>query len=191
MSMRPTFPTMRRAIFVDRDGTLNPDLHYLADGERIELYPGVGEAIRLAHSHGFLVVCVTNQSGVERGYYTTDDVERMHTRLNTLLHREGTQIDGFYFCPHTPEHGCACRKPGTEMFERAARDFSIDLRTSAIIGDRVIDLQAGHRLSLVSALVPSPGHETETAKDVQAQAAHPEIQGSTFLIAMCRLLACG
>jgi D-glycero-D-manno-heptose 1,7-bisphosphate phosphatase len=191
MLTRPLPPDRTRAVFVDRDGTLNPDLHYLADVERLELYPRVGEAIRLAHAHGFLVVCITNQSGVERGYYSTEDVERMHARLNALLHRDGTQIDGFYFCPHTPEHGCHCRKPGTELFERAARDFSIDLRSSAIIGDRVLDLQAGHRLSLVSALVPSPGHEAETRAEVRAHSAQPEIQGSTFLIAMCRLLARG
>ncbi len=184
-------PPRIRAVFVDRDGTLNPDPRYLADTERLELYPRVGEAIRLAHAHGFHVICVTNQSGVERGFYTAEDVERMHVRLNALLHRDGTQIDGFYYCPHTPEHGCACRKPGTELFERAARDFSIDLKSSAIIGDRVLDLQAGNRLSLVSAFVPSPGHEVEARAEVTATAAVPEIQASTFLIAMCRVLARG
>jgi D-glycero-D-manno-heptose 1,7-bisphosphate phosphatase len=191
MVARSTIFPRGRAIFVDRDGTLNPDLRYMSDPDRLELYPGVGEAIRLAHLHGFEVVCVTNQSGIERGYYSAEDVDRMHDRLNALLHRSGTQVDGFYYCPHTPEHGCACRKPGVELFERASRDFSIDLLSSAIIGDRALDILAGHRLGLLSVFVPSPGHETESRREIKAHSASPDMEGSTFLIAMCRLLARG
>ncbi|HTP55565.1 MAG TPA: HAD family hydrolase, partial [Thermoplasmata archaeon] len=138
---------------MDRDGTLNPDLHYLKDAARLELFRGVGESLRLAIDRGWLVVCVTNQSGVERGFYTEEDVARIHERLNALLLPAGARVDAFYHCPHAPERGCACRKPGTELFERAARDWGIDLAASAIVGDRVLDAEAGKKLGLLTALV--------------------------------------
>ncbi|MCI4344953.1 MAG: HAD-IIIA family hydrolase, partial [Thermoplasmata archaeon] len=83
----------RRAVFVDRDGTLNPDFHYLADAERLEVYRGVPEGIRLLREHGYRVICVTNQSGVGRGYYRAEDVDKIHARLNARLAAKGASID--------------------------------------------------------------------------------------------------
>ncbi len=181
----------RRALFVDRDGTLNPDLHYLKDAERLELYRGVGRALALAHDCGWAVVCVTNQSGVERGFYTEADVARIHARLNDRLARSGGRIDAFYHCPHAPEHGCRCRKPGTELFERAATDLELDLPTSAILGDRVLDAEAGRRLGMRTALVRWPGHDAEVAAEFRARGIVPDVRADSVEGAVRRLLALG
>ncbi len=182
---------LRRALFVDRDGTLNPDLHYLRDADRLELFPGVGRSLRLARERGDLVVCVTNQSGVERGLYTVADVERIHQRLNELLGRSGARVDAFYFCPHAPEHGCACRKPGTELFERAVRDLGVDLGSSALIGDRLVDMEAGRRLGLLTALVRTPGHEEEVDRELAAAGLRVDVSADSFPGAVQRLLGRG
>lgn len=181
----------RRALFVDRDGTLNPDLHYLKDADRLELFRGVGPALRLVRERGWLVVCVTNQSGVERGFYTEEDVARIHARVNELLAPEGARVDAFYHCPHAPATGCRCRKPGTELFERAAADRSIDLASSAIVGDRVLDAEAGRRLGMLTARVRTPGHGAETDAEFVARAIVPEITADSFAGAVLRVLARG
>jgi histidinol-phosphate phosphatase family protein len=181
----------RRALFVDRDGTLNPDLHYLKDAERLELFRGVGHALRVAREHGELIVCVTNQSGVERGFYTVEDVERIHRRLNERLGQARARVDAFYFCPHVPERGCACRKPGTELFERAGRELSLDLGASAVVGDRAIDIQAGQRLGLLTALVRTPGHEAEVDRELAVARVVPDLTADSFAGAVARVLARG
>jgi len=182
---------LRRALFVDRDGTLNPDLHYLKDANRIELFRGVGDALWLAHLHGFLTICVTNQSGVERGLYTDEDVERIHARLNQLLLRHGAAIDAFYYCPHAPEHRCACRKPGTLLFERARDEWNIDLGASAIIGDRGLDVEAGRRLGMLTAIVPRPGLEAAAEAELSERGVRADLTASTFANAALRILSRG
>jgi D-glycero-D-manno-heptose 1,7-bisphosphate phosphatase len=181
----------RRAVYVDRDGTVNPDLRYLKDAERLEVFRGVAEAVRLLHLHGYLVVCVTNQSGIERGFYTADDVERIHRRVNEILRPEGAAIDAFYYCPHAPETGCRCRKPGTELFERAEADFRIVRAGSAIIGDRGLDIEAGDGLGLLTALVPSPGHAEEVDREMRARGIRPDIVAPSMRAAAARILAIG
>jgi D-glycero-D-manno-heptose 1,7-bisphosphate phosphatase len=181
----------RRALFTDRDGTLNPDLRYLKEADRLDLFRGVGDALALAHEHGYLIVCVTNQSGVDRGLYTREDVERIHRRLNELLRPRRAAIDGFYYCPHAPERGCACRKPGTLLFEEAQREWNIDFPTSAIIGDRRLDIEAGQKLGLLTALVPNRSREGEAAADFANGAARPDLEASTFANAVLRILARG
>jgi D-glycero-D-manno-heptose 1,7-bisphosphate phosphatase len=183
--------TVRRALFVDRDGTLNPDLHYLKDADRLELFRGVGPALRLVREHGELVVCVTNQSGIERGLYTAEDVARIHQRLNELLGRAGARVDAFYYCPHAPEHGCSCRKPGTELFERARADLGLDLAASAIVGDRRVDVEAGRRLGILTALVRTPGHEAEVDRELAEAHLVADLAADSFAGAVSRLLGRG
>jgi D-glycero-D-manno-heptose 1,7-bisphosphate phosphatase len=178
-------------LFVDRDGTLNPDLHYLKDADRLELFRGVGQALRLVREHGELVVCVTNQSGIERGLYTAADVERIHQRLNELLGPAGARVDAFYYCPHAPERGCDCRKPGTALFERARSDLALDLASSAIVGDRLVDIDAGRRLGLLTALVRTPGHEAEVDSELARAHVVPDLSADSFPGAVARLLARG
>ncbi len=189
--LRATARPWRRALFVDRDGTLNPDLHYLKDADRLELFRGVGEALRLVREHGELVVCVTNQSGIERGLYTPADVERIHARVNERLGPSGARGDAFYYCPHAPEHGCRCRKPGTELFERASSELGIDLASSAFVGDRLVDVEAGRRLGLLTAIVRTPGHETEVDEELARAGAIADLTADSFAGAVARLLARG
>ncbi|MCI4366035.1 MAG: HAD family hydrolase [Thermoplasmata archaeon] len=181
----------RRVLFVDRDGTLNPDFHYLKDASRLELFRGVGQALSLAHEHGFLVICVTNQSGIERGFYSRDEVEQIHVRLNELLRPSQTQVDAFFYCPHAPETGCRCRKPKTGLFEDAARAYGIDFSRSAIVGDRPLDIEAGQQLGLLTTLVVPPGHERESREEFRTRGLRPDIVATTFLGGVLRVLARG
>ncbi|MCI4355905.1 MAG: HAD family hydrolase [Thermoplasmata archaeon] len=178
----------RRAVFVDRDGTLNPDLHYLSDAARVEVFRGVGEGLRLLRAHGFLIVCVTNQSGIERGFYTAADVDAIHARINVLLAPLGAGVDRFYYCPHAPGTNCRCRKPGVELFERAKSELGIDLRASAIIGDRSLDVEAGETLGLLTVLVPPPGHEADVLREASSGGPRPDVVASSFRAAALHIL---
>lgn len=182
---------MRRALFVDRDGTLNPDLHYLRDPDRLELFRGVGNALSLARDHGFLVVCVTNQSGVERGFYTREDVDRIHLRLNELLRPHRAHVDAFYYCPHAPEAQCECRKPGTLLFRQARDDWNIDMGTSAIVGDRDLDVDAGRELGMFTAVVASPGHDDDPSYERLRSRGGADVNARSFSSAVLRILARG
>ena len=161
--------TPRKAVFLDRDGTMNTEVNYLHRPEDLELIPGTAEAVKLLNEAGFAVIVVTNQAGVARGYYTEDDVEALHHYMNEKLGETGAAVDAFYYCPHHPEHGvgryrteCGCRKPGTGMFEAAARDLAggIDREHSWMIGDKLIDTEAGHNFGVRSILVGTGYGET-------------------------------
>ena len=181
----------RRAVFVDRDGTLNPDLRYLGEAARLEVFKGVGDGLRMLRAHGYLILCVTNQSGIERGFYTVEDVRRIHDRLNEVLARAGARVDAFYYCPHAPETGCPCRKPGTELFRRAEREWQVDFAGSAIVGDRALDVEAGERMGLLTVVVPPPGHAEALEVELREQHVDPDLRAQSFLGAAMRILAVG
>jgi len=139
-----------RAVFLDRDGTINEEKGYLFRTEEFTFIPGAPEAIRLLKEAGFLVIVVTNQSGVGRGYYDEAAVDALHQHLDEELAALGTGVDGYYFCPHHPEHGigpykleCECRKPLPGMLLQAAADHGIDLSRSYMIGDKLVDVTTG------------------------------------------------
>ncbi|HEV2231522.1 MAG TPA: HAD family hydrolase [Thermoplasmata archaeon] len=176
---------------MDRDGTLNPDLKYLADPERIEVFQGVAAGLRWLRDHGYLIICVTNQSGIDRGLYTSADVDAIHRRLNERLRSLGAAVDAFYYCPHAPERGCDCRKPGTTLFERARDEWGVNLAGSAIVGDRALDVEAGHRLGLLTAMVLTPGHAEEAERELIEVGVEPEIRALSFDGAAARILARG
>jgi len=141
---------MRRAVFLDRDGTINEESNYLWRIEDFSFIEGAAEAIGLLKGAGFLVVVVTNQSGIGRGLYDETDLERLHSHMQDELRRKGTEVDACYFCPHHPEHGtgeygveCDCRKPLPGMLLKAADDLCIDLSVSWMIGDKLADMEAG------------------------------------------------
>lgn len=173
---------------MDRDGTLNPDFHYLAEAERLELYAGVGEGLRLLREHGYAIVCITNQSGVARGFFGESEVHRIHDRMNRILADARARIDAFYYCPHAPGAGCACRKPGVALFERARDELGIEFAGSALIGDRALDIEAGERLGLLTVLVPPPGHEAAAREEVRGLKAAPDLVAGSFRSAALRLL---
>ena len=140
---------MKRAVFLDRDGTINIEKEYLYQIAEFEFIPGAGEAIRLLNQAGILVVVVTNQSGVARGYYTEDDVENLHRHVDRVLERSGAHVDAWLYCPHhSAGRGsyalpCSCRKPLPGMLQKAAEIHDIDLDDSFMVGDKLADIEAG------------------------------------------------
>jgi histidinol-phosphate phosphatase family protein len=133
------------AAFLDRDGSLVVERGYLADPDHIELLPGVPEALHDLRAAGYLLVVVSNQSGVGRELYSLASVHAAMARLREALRRHGVELDAIYFCPHRPEDGCACRKPGTALLERAADDLELSLARSIMIGDKLLDAETGRR----------------------------------------------
>jgi len=141
---------LKPAVFLDRDGVVIEDSHYLGSPERVRLLPGAAAAIASLNRAGWPVVIVSNQSGVGRGMFSEADVDAVHAHLAELLHGYGAKIDAFHFCPHHPDSEvkafrieCECRKPKPGMLQRAATELRLDLRASWMIGDRVSDLEAG------------------------------------------------
>jgi len=150
----------RRAIIMDRDGTVCDEVGYVNHVERIRLLPRSALAIRRANEAGYQTVVVTNQAGVARGYFDESLVEEVHDRVRHLLADEGARLDGIYYCPHHPEVGapayrvaCGCRKPAPGMLLRARDDMGLDLAASYMIGDSVRDVEAGHAAGCTTVLV--------------------------------------
>ena len=153
---------MNRAVFLDRDGTVNEEVGYLTDLEKLRLIPGAGKAIRRLNQAGFTIVLVTNQSGVARGYFPEELVHQAHAQLDAMLKADGARIDSVYYCPHHPTAGnshytldCDCRKPRTGLIERAVQDLSIDLEHSYMVGDKWSDIELGQRAGVHAILVKS------------------------------------
>ncbi len=144
----------QKAVFLDRDGTINKYVGFLRDIDDFELLPGVAEAIRKINESGYLAIVVTNQPVIARGEVTLEQLQQIHNKMETLLGREGAYVDGIYFCPHHPHKGypgevpelkieCGCRKPKAGMLLEAAKDFNIDLSQSFMVGDSETDVQCG------------------------------------------------
>lgn len=149
----------QKAIFLDRDGTLNKYVGFLRNIDDFELIEGVPEAIKLINQSGYLAIVVTNQPVIARGEVSWDELNEIHRKMETLLGKEGAYIDGIYICPHHPDKGfegerpeykidCDCRKPKPGMFLKAAKDFNIDLSLSYMIGDDNRDIEAGNNAGL-------------------------------------------
>ena len=156
--MRDAPSPLRPAVFLDRDGTLIDDEHYLADPDRVRLRPGAARAVRRVNEAGVATVVVTNQSGIARGLLTEDDYARVRERLDALLTEQGARLDASYHCPHHPEFGgpCGCRKPGIALFQQAASEHALDLARSAFVGDKLRDVSPAARFGALGVLVPSP-----------------------------------
>jgi len=153
---------MNRAVFLDRDGTINEEVGYLRSLDMLKIIPGAGAAIRRLNEAGFKVVIITNQSGVARGYFPESLVHEAHALMTAMLRKDGATIDGIYYCPHHPTAGnskhtvlCDCRKPATGLLDRAARDLDIDMKKSFMVGDKWSDVELGHRAGTRSILVRS------------------------------------
>lgn len=142
----------RRAVFLDRDGTINVEKDYLHRVEDFAFIEGAPQAIKRLNDAGFLVIVVTNQSGIARGFFGAEDVDRLHEHIRLQLKAVGAKVDGFYVCPHHPTEGeeffrkdCDCRKGRPGMLLQAAEAFDIDLGSSWIVGDKTADIEAGLR----------------------------------------------
>jgi D-glycero-D-manno-heptose 1,7-bisphosphate phosphatase len=156
--------------FLDRDGTINqspPEGEYVISPDEVRLLDGAAEAIRLLNEHPAKVVVVTNQRGIALGRMSEADLTRVNDRLVELLSREGARLDAIFHCPHH-EGTCECRKPGTGMFERAAREVEgVALTGAAMVGDTARDVEAGRRLGLTTVRIGSRD-EGEAAADHDA-----------------------
>lgn len=164
----------QKAIFLDRDGTINKYVGYLRTPEQFELLEGVGEAIRKINLFGYLAIVVTNQPVIARGEVTADGLQQIHNKMETMLGKEGAYLDGVYYCPHHPDKGfageveelkivCECRKPKAGLLLQAAKDFNIDLSQSWMIGDSENDVLAGKNAGCKTALIG----ETDYGQNLQ------------------------
>ncbi len=163
----------RSAVFLDRDGTLVEEAGYLDRLERLVFFPYTVDAVRALNIAGFQVVVISNQSGVARGIVRESFIAETHEHISRRLAAGGAHVDGFYYCPHHPDgvvealrKPCDCRKPGTGMFTRAARELDLDLRSSFAVGDRWNDLKAGRAVGARTILVRTGyGREAEAAPE--------------------------
>ncbi|MCI4434286.1 MAG: HAD-IIIA family hydrolase [Euryarchaeota archaeon] len=126
----------RKALFIDRDGTINRDCPYCHKLEDLYIYDDAVELMKEYQKNGYIIIILTNQSGIGRGYFTIDEFWRFHNHLLKELEKRGVKIYATYFCPHRPEENCPCRKPNTGMIEKAVREHNIDVENSIVVGDR-------------------------------------------------------
>jgi D-glycero-D-manno-heptose 1,7-bisphosphate phosphatase len=144
---------MPRAVFLDRDNTLVRDAGFVHRVEDLELLPGVPEGLARLRDAGFLLFIVTNQSGIGRGLYTTEQFLAFQEALYERLREHGVEIEGTYFCPHTPEDDCDCRKPRPRHLEEARRVYGLDLGTCWVVGDRASDVELAHNVAAHAAFL--------------------------------------
>ena len=166
----------QRAVFIDRDGTINKYVGFLTDIEDFELIDGVTDAIKKINSSGYLAIVVTNQPVVARGEVSFSELDQIHNKMETLLGKEGAYLDAIYYCPHHPHKGyegeveelkidCECRKPKPGMLLKAAGDFNIDLTRSWMIGDGENDIKAGNAAGCRTILIG----DSNFGQDISAQ----------------------
>ncbi len=161
----------RRFAILDRDGTINEEVGYVLHPADMRLIPGAAEAIRRLRDLGLGIVVVTNQSPVGRGLLTGDRLADIHDRLRDLLADGGASVDAIEFCPHVPEDGCRCRKPGVEMIERAAASLDFDPADAFVVGDHAGDVRMGRAVGATTILVLT-GHGAEECADATPYADH-------------------
>ena len=157
---------MNKAIFLDRDGTINIDTGYIGDVNLVSLYPGVDEGIKkLKDQLGFIIIVISNQSGITRGLISSDDVDKVNNRINELLQQSKTNIDAFYYCPYHPDYDsqekCSCRKPSPQLVFESAKKFNVDLTSSYFAGDKVCDIECGKNAGLKTILIANSLSEVE------------------------------
>ena len=158
-------PTPRkRAVFLDRDGTIIEDKDYLSQIKDMILYPGATQALRRLMDAGFLLFLVTNQSGIGRGYFTIADVERIHEHLAAELARAGVHFQKIYIAPEHPDHPSPGRKPSPQFLFEARDDFGVDLSQSYMIGDKLIDLECGWNAGVKKSILVRTGYGAELAR---------------------------
>ena len=140
-----------KAVFLDRDGTINVDKPDIYRVEGFELIPKAAQALK--RLKGYKIIVITNQGKIGRGICTEKDVEKLNDYMRRLLKKQGVVIDGIYYCPHHPDEGCDCRKPNTKLIKKAAEDFKIDLTKSFMVGDKTSDIKLGQNVGCRTILV--------------------------------------
>ena len=180
---------MNRAVFLDRDGTLIEEVGYLDRIDRVRFFPYTVDAVRLLNRGGYVVIVVTNQAGIARGFFDEAFVEATHRSLSDTLAAGGARVDGFYFCPHHPEatlaayrQACECRKPQSGLLRRAAADRHLDLARSFVVGDRPHDIAAGTTVGAKGVLVRTGYGDRLERSDHGAAAVTDNLMGAVSWI---------
>jgi D-glycero-D-manno-heptose 1,7-bisphosphate phosphatase len=174
--------TRPRAVFLDRDGVINVDHGYVHQVEHFRFVPGSDVAMARLQAAGWRLVVVTNQSGLARGMYSIDDYDRFTAHLRAQLAAAGVQLDAVLHCPHLPDaavaayrQACDCRKPGPGLLLQAARELSLDLAASVIVGDRLSDVLAGRAAGVGHCVLVKSGHALEPGDAEQADAVYDDL----------------
>jgi heptosyltransferase-2 len=170
----PRLPLHGVTVFLDRDGTTNRDTGYIKTLEELQLFPGAVEAVARLKRAGATVVMITNQSGVGRGLFSLDMLGAIHAKLRAAFEAGGAPLDGIYYCPHHPDEGCACRKPGTAMVERAVTDLKLDLSCSYVIGDQRADVLLARRIGARSVMVTTGPTSAQALEDFRQEGTEPD-----------------
>jgi D,D-heptose 1,7-bisphosphate phosphatase len=175
--------TIKKAVFLDRDGTICEDVNYLSNSDDLKIFPFAAEAVRLLNENNFLAILITNQSGIARGFFDENVLSEIHEKLVSELAEQNAKLDAIYFCPHNSEDNCDCRKPKTGMIEQAAKDFSIDLKNSWMVGDKAIDVETGFNAGTKSALVLTGYGQ----KEIEKLKRNPDFVAENFFEAVKRI----
>ncbi len=176
---------MKKAVFLDRDGTLIEEVDFLSTAENTRLFPFTIEALTILRDAGYLFFVTTNQSGIARGYFGASAVKEIHEKIQTELGKAGLKIESFHFCPHFPDQGCSCRKPNIGMIEQITDRFEVDLDESWTIGDKKLDIGMGFNAGTYTALV-STGYGAKHKKSLKQQ---PDIIADDLLEAAKLIVA--
>ncbi|MCX9014278.1 MAG: D-glycero-beta-D-manno-heptose 1,7-bisphosphate 7-phosphatase [Candidatus Methanoperedens sp.] len=173
-----------KAVFVDRDGTINVDGPYLSDPDKFEMYSGVGESVKKLKEDGFKIIVMTNQSGIARGYFTEDVLSKIHERMKMKFSEFGVKLDGIYYCPHHPDDDCECRKPKTVLFKKAIKEHDIDVNQSYMIGDKILDVCAGQKIGVKTVLIPEAHSRNEFLSNKNEWKCVPDYVADDFMKAV-------
>ena len=170
-----------KAVFLDRDGTINEEVGYVDNLNMVKLIDGAAEAIKAFNEEGYKVIVVSNQSGVARGYFTEEFVIETNNQIQSLLAKDGARVDAFYYCPHHIKGvvekyliECKCRKPSTEMLEKARYDLDVDISSSIMIGDKITDIEFAKNGGLTSILLLTGFGEDELVKIKENDSPEPD-----------------
>lgn len=156
---------LKKAAFFDRDGVINKERKdYVKTVAELEIFPDIVDPIKRLKDVGFLIIVVTNQSAINRGLTSIEKINQIHTTIQNFLKKNGTMIDRFYYCSHRPDENCECRKPKPGLFLKAASELNLDLKSSWMIGDEDIDVQAATTAGCRSIKIDN---ETNLAKAVK------------------------
>ena len=181
---------MNKAVFLDRDGTINVDRAYLYKLEEFRFEPGAVEGMKILQDEGYRIIIITGQSGIGRGYYSEEDFHNLMTHMQRELEERGIKIEGYLFCPHHPTKGiekyridCSCRKPKTGMLEEATEKWSIDISISWAIGDKTADIKMANNFGIKSILVKTgKGGEDREHPDINPTYTADNLLGAARII---------
>jgi D-glycero-D-manno-heptose 1,7-bisphosphate phosphatase len=184
----PETQLLRRAVFLDRDGTICEEMGYVNHVDRLQIFPYAAAAIRQLNEAEIPVVVITNQSGIARDIFPESLVHQVHKKMISQLAAGGAWIDAIYFCPHKTEDACECRKPNPGLLERAAREHGLDLANSWVVGDRYADLEMAHAVGARSILVMTGYGRGEYELHREKWPRQPDVLAENLTDAVVRVL---